>query len=189
MNMNNKLQTLANAIHIHNEYNKIAAPIVEYIKGVCKTFVGKKVQTQKGLSSKFYDVVKVDKETIKVNPIPGTKWAKVHFISVQREYNDIFVEISLCFANGKEGCVYEKNTWYIGKIDDNGILLSVNDNCKVPVLVLDLETELQAIKELRKAEKAVEIAKEKININHEAYKYIDFEEIDENIGWLTDDDL
>lgn len=174
--MKAELKNLKNVIHTHNEYYRVAAPILEHIKEVCKQFIGKKIETQKGLSAKFYEAIKINRETIDIKPIPGAKWANLHFTGVKNSYNDLSVEISLCFSNGDTGCTYEARSWYFGKTE-NGILVSINDNYKVPVSILDYETELAAIKEFRKLEKLAETAEEKINVNREAYKYISLEDL------------
>jgi hypothetical protein len=174
--MNSRLKGLANAIHIHNEYYRVAGPILEHIKQVCKQFIGKKIKTQKGLSSKLYEATKIDKASIEVKPLPSTKWANLHYVSLSCDYNDLSVEISLCFSDGTTGCTYEKRSWYFGKADGE-ILVSIDDSYKVPTTVLNFEQELAAIKEFRRLEKLAEAAEEKINIGREAYKYISLEDI------------
>lgn len=170
MNSTNQLKKV---IHIQNEYQRIAAPILEHVKNVSKQFIGKKIDTQKGLSSKFYDALKFDYKTINVKPVDGAKWAHVHYVNVNCSYTDIQVEISLCFSNGDTGCTYEKRTWYFGKTDGQGNLLSVDDNYKVDIDPIDYEQEKQAILKFNELEKELERAKEKIRTRYcsDYYKY------------------
>lgn len=168
--MKTDIQTLKDAIFIHNEYKKIATPILEHIKKVCTNFIGKKIDTQKGLSAKFADAIKIDRESIKVNPLPGTKWANLHFLHVRNSYNDLSVEISLCFSDGSTGCTYEKHSYYFGKTE-NGVLLSVNNDCEVYQVTLDFDTELAKIKKFRELEKMAEDARDKILVSRDVYKY------------------
>jgi hypothetical protein len=174
------LTGLKNAIHIKNEYNRIAAPILEHVKTVCKQFIGKKIDTQKGLSSKLYDALKFDYKTIEVKPIDGAKWAGVHYVSVQNSYNDLKVEISLCFSDGTTGCTYEKRTWYFGKTE-NGILISVDDNYKVDINPIDFDTEVKAILKFNELEKELERAKEKIRIGRETYQYLSVKDLEKYV--------
>lgn len=174
--ISSRLRGLENAIHIQNEYYRIAGPILEFIKGECKNFIGKKIKTQKGLSQRLLDATKFDRESIEVKPINGAKWARVHYVALSCSYNDLSVEISLCFSDGGTGCTYEKRSWYFGKAQDD-VLVSVDDDYKVPTTVLDFDTELKAIEAYRKAEKLAEAAEEQINIGREAYKYIALEHI------------
>lgn len=167
---------LKRAIHIHNEYQRIAAPILEHIKEVCKQFIGKKVNTQKGLSSKLSEALKYDYKSIEVKPVDGAKWAHVHYVSVQCCYHDIQVEISLCFSNGTTGCTYEKRTWYFGKTE-NDILISVNDDYKVEVKPIDFDQEVNAILKFRELEEAMEQAKDKIRIGRETYQYLSVKDL------------
>lgn len=175
---NSRLKGLETAILIHNEYYRIAGPILEHIKTECKKFIGKKIQLQKGLSQKLYDAVKIDRDTIKVNPLPGTKWANLHYAGISCSYHDLSIEISLCFSDGATGCTYEKRSFYFGKTDDNGVLISIDDNCKAVSEPMDFETELKAIKKYLEAQKIAEDLEDKIRINREAYKYISLEYID-----------
>lgn len=177
MKTNSRLKGLENAIFIHNEYYRIAGPILEQIKHYSKPFLGKKIQLQKGLSSKLYDATKIDRDTIKVNPLPGTKWANLHYAGISCSYRDLSVEISLCFSDGNNGCTYEKRSFYFGKVDDNGVLISIDDNCKAESEPMDFETEVKAIKKYLEAKKIAEDLEDKIRINREAYKYIDLEHI------------
>lgn len=172
---NSRLKGLENAIFIHNEYYRIAGPILEHIKTECKKFIGKKIQLAKGLSSKLYDATKIDRESIKVNPLPGTKWANLHYAGVSCSYRDLSIEISLCFSDGGHGCTYEKRSFYFGKVDDNGVLISIDDNCKAESEPMDFETEVKAIKKYLEAQKIAEELEDKIRINREAYKYISLE--------------
>jgi hypothetical protein len=168
------LNRLKNAIHIRNEYNRIAAPILEHVMNVSKQFIGKKIDTLKGLTAKYSEAIKIDRDSIDVKPLPGTKWAKAHFISVQNSYNDLRIEISLCFSDGSNGCTYESRSFYFGKTE-NQILVSINEDCKVSNEVLNFETELLKIKTLRKLEKQVEQVQDQILIGREAYQYLRFE--------------
>lgn len=167
------LKDLSDAIHIQNEYRRVAAPIVEHLKEVSKQFIGKKIDTLKGLSSKFAEAIIIDTASIEVKPLPYAKWANVRHLYVRNSYNDLSVKISLCFSDGKTGCTYEERSWYFGKTE-NGVLISINDDCKVEILNLDFETELAKIKKFRELEKQMEKAQEKILINREVYKYIRF---------------
>jgi hypothetical protein len=175
------LTGLKNAIHIKNEYNRIAAPILEHVKNVSKQFIGKKIDTQKGLSSKFYDALKFDYKSINVKPVDGAKWANVHYVSTTCSYTDIKVEISLCFSDGTTGCTYEKRTWYFGKTDGQGILLSVDENYKVDIDPIDFETELKAILKFRELEAQMERAKDKIRIGRETYQYLSVKDLEKYV--------
>lgn len=178
------LTGLKRAIHIQNEYQRIASPILEHVKEVCKQFIGKKVDTQKGLSAKLSEALKYDYKQIEVKPVDGAKWAQVQYVSVTCSYTDIKVEISLCFSDGSTGCSYEKRTWYFGKTDGQGLLLSVNEDYKVEVNPIHFETELKAILKFRELEEEMERAKEKIRIGRETYQYLsvkDLEKIVPNI--------
>ena len=174
---NSRLKGLEKAIFIHNEYYRVAGSILEQIKHYSKPFLGKKIQLVKGFSQKFSDAVRIDRDTIKVNPLPGTKWASLHYVGVSCSYRDLSVEISLCFSDGTTGCTYEKRSFYYGKTDDVGTLISIDDNCKADSEPMDFETELKAITEYRKAEKIADELQDKIRINREAYKYISIEDI------------
>lgn len=165
------LKTLRNAVHIRNEFNRIAAPIVEFIKDASRPFIGKKIDTQKGLAAKYAEAIKFDRESVDVKPIPGTKWAKLQYANVQNSYGDLRVEISICFSDGVNGCVYESRSYYFGKTEGD-ILKSINEDCKVSDTVLDFDTELAKIKKFRELEKLAEQAEDKILINREAYKYL-----------------
>ena len=175
--MNSRLKGLETAIFIHNEYYRVAGPILEHVKNECKKFIGKKIQLVKGLSSKLYDATKIERDSIKVNPLPGTKWASLHYAGIQCNYHDLSIEISLCFSDGNTGCSYEKRSFYFGKTDDNGVLISIDDNCKAESEPMSFETELQAITEYLKAAKVAEQLEDKIRIGREAYKYIALEHI------------
>lgn len=172
--MDSRLQHLKEAIHIRNEFNRIAFSIVEQIKEGSKPFIGKKINTQKGLSDKYRDVVKFDinaMEAIKVNPVPGTKWARVHLAFASISYDDLVVKVSICFAKNPTGCVYEERNFYIGKVE-NSVLVSINDECNVDQTVLDYETELAKIKKFRELEAEAEKAKQEILVNSDAYQYL-----------------
>jgi hypothetical protein len=170
--MNDNLRSLKEAIHIRNEFNRIAAPILEHYKEASKPFIGKKIDTQKGLASKFADALKFDRDAIEVKPIAGAKYAKIHHVSAGASYNDLTVRISLCFGDHRgTGCIYEERGFWFGKIE-NQILISVNDDCKISDTVLDFNEELEKIKAFRALEKLAEEAEEKILINREAYKYL-----------------
>jgi hypothetical protein len=169
--MNSRLQELKNAIHIQNEYFRVAGPILEHVKEQAKKFIGKKIETQTGLGSKFSEALKIDRDSIEVKPLEGAKYAHVHYVVPSCSFNSLSIEISLCFSDGKTGAVYEKRSWYFGKTE-NGILVSIDENCKAPTRVLDFETEVKSIKLFREAEKLAEEAEERININREAYRYL-----------------
>lgn len=169
---------LKRAIHIQNEYQRIASPILEHVKQVCKQFIGKKVDTQKGLSSKLSEALKYDYKQIEVKPVDGEKWAQVHYVSVTCRYTDIQVEISLCFSDGTTGCTYEKRTWYFGKTDGQGTLLSVNDDYKVEINPIDFEQEVKAVLNFRELEKAMEEAQSKIRIGRETYQYLSVKDLE-----------
>jgi hypothetical protein len=169
------LRSLKEAIHIRNEFNRIAGPILEHYKTVSKEFIGKKIETLKGLTSKFYDAVQFDRDTIEVKPIEGSKWANLQSAQVTTSYNDLTLRISLCFGDHKgTGCVYEERTFWFGKVE-NSILISINEDCKASDQILDFETELAKIKKFRELEKLAELAQDKILINKEAYKYLRFD--------------
>lgn len=173
--MKSELKALRNAIHIQNEYYRVAGPILDAIKTASKPFIDKKITTQKGLSAKFADAVRYDKatkESFVVKPIPGTKWANVHYVSVKDSYNSLSVEISICFSLGESGCTYESRSWYFGRTKDDGILHDIDDSCKVLTIILDYDTELKAIKKFRELEQLATNAEEEINVNRDAYKYI-----------------
>lgn len=174
-----KLKSLRNEVHIQNEYRRVAAPILERVKELSKQFIGKKIVTLKGLSAKYTDVVSLpreEREAIKVKPVDGAKWASVQSAYVRESYKSMLVEIKLCFSDGGHGCFYEERSWYFGKTDENGILLSVDDDCKVSADVLDYNTELMAIKKYLEAQRLADIAEEEIQIGKDAYKYISLED-------------
>jgi hypothetical protein len=175
MKTNSRLKELETAIFIHNEYYRVVGPILEQVKAECKKFIGKKINLQKGLSQKLYDATKIERDSIKVNPLPGTKWAHLHYAGLECLYRDLSIEISLCFSDGKTGCTYEKRSFYFGKVDDNGVLISIDDNCKAESEPMDFKTELQAIKNYLEAKKIAEDLEDKIRINREAYKYLSLE--------------
>jgi hypothetical protein len=170
---------LKKLIHIQNEYQRIAAPILEHVKTVCKPFIGKKVDTQKGLASKLSEALKFDYSAIDVKPIAGAQWAKVQYVSVSCNYTDIQVEISLCFGNGTTGCTYEKRTWYFGKTDGHGNLLSINDECIVEVDPIDYNTEVKAIIKFSELEKQLDEAKQKIRTRYvsDFYKHLSLKDL------------
>lgn len=176
--MDSKTQ-LKRIIHIQNEYQRVSAPILERVKEISKQFIGKKVDTQKGLAAKFNDALKFDYKTIEVLPVDGAKWAHVHYVSVRCSYTDIQVEISLCFSDGTTGCTYEKRTWYFGKTDGNGVLLSVNDDYKVLIDPIDFDTEVKAIIRFNELELQLEQAKNDIRTRYcsEYYKYFSVKDL------------
>lgn len=175
------LKDLSDAIHKLNEYRRVARPILARIKELSKPFVGKKIQTLQGLSSKFNEAIKAEYETLKatvVKPLPYAKWASIHAIYVENRYNDLQVKISVCFSNGSTGCSYEERTFYFGKVE-NGVLTEIkadsDPSCQISDMVLDYDTELAKIKEFRRLEKQAENAQDKILVNREVYKYITFD--------------
>jgi len=174
---NSRLKGVETAILIHNEYYRVAGPILEKVKAASKNFIGKKIQLQKGLSSKFYDAVKTERDSVKVNPLPGTKWANLHYAGVSCSYNSLSIEISLCFSDGTTGCSYEKRSFYFGRVDDSGVLVDIDDNCKAESAPMDYETELNAIAEYLKAAKVAEQLEDKIRLYRDAYKYVSIEDI------------
>jgi hypothetical protein len=176
MKTNSKLKGIETKVFIHNEYYRIAGPILEHIKEVCKQFIGKKIKTQKGLTQKLRDASRVDRDTIKVNPLPGTKWANVHYVILSCDYNDLSVEISLCFSDGSTGCTYEKHTFYFGKTDGE-ILVSIDDYYIAHSEPMDFQTELKAIAEYLKAAKVAEELEDKIRLYRDDYKYVSLEDI------------
>lgn len=169
--MEKHYKELQNAIHIRNEFNRVAAPIVEHAKEISKKFIGKKINTQKGLSEKFRSAFNFDHKSIQVTPIEGARWANVSRVYMSNSYSDLQIEIQLCFSDGTTGCTYESRTYYFGKTQ-NDVLVSINDDCKVSSEVLDYITELNAIITFRELEKAMENAKDKIRIGSEVYQYI-----------------
>lgn len=175
--INSRLKGIERAVFIHNEYYRVAGPILEHVKEQCKKFIGKKIQLQKGLSQKLYDATKIERDSIKVNPLPGTKWASLHYAGIQCNYHDLSIEISLCFSDGETGCSYEKRSFYFGKTDDNGVLISIDDNCKAESEPMDFETELKAIAEYLKAAKIAEDLEDRIRVSRDDYKYISIEDI------------
>jgi hypothetical protein len=175
--INSRLKGLERAIFIHNEYYRVAGPILEHVKTECKKFIGKKIQLQKGLSQKLYDATKIDRDSIKVNPLPGTKWASLHYAGISCSYKDLSVEISLCFSDGTTGCTYEKRSFYFGKVDDSGVLISIDDNCKAESEPMNFEAELKAIADYLKAAKVAEQLEDKIRLSRDAYKYVSIEDI------------
>lgn len=170
--MNNRLKSLSNAIHMRNEFNRVAAPIVEFVKEQSKPFIGKKIGTLKGLAAKYAEAVHIDRDKHKVNPLPGTKWAKMHLTYTSVSYGDVQIKISICFSDGSTGCTYRDRTFYFGKIDDDQKLISINEDCKPDSRVLEYDTELAKIKTFRELEKKAEDAKDEILIDREAYQYI-----------------
>lgn len=175
--INSRLKGVERAIFIHNEFFRIAGPILEHIKTESKKFIGKKIQLQKGLSQKLNDAVKIDRDTIQVNPIPGAKHARLHYIIVSCSYHDLSVEISLSFSDGQTGCIYEKKSFYFGKVDDSGVLLSIDDNCKAESEPMNFETELKAIADYLEAAKLAEQLEDKIRLSRDHYKYVSIEDI------------
>lgn len=174
---NNRLKVIEKAVFIHNEYYRVAGPILEHIKNECKKFIGKKIQLQKGLSSKLYNATKIDRNSIQVNPLPGTKWANLHYAGISCSFKDLSVEISLCFSEGESGAFYEKRSFYFGKTDENGVLISIDDNCKAESEPMDYETELKAIADYLKAAKLAEKLEEKIRLYRDSYRYVSIEDI------------
>lgn len=174
--MKKKFKGLEQAVVQENEMRRVSAIILEHVKTVSKAFIGKKIETQTGLSSKYYDALNMLQfRDLKVNPVPGGTYANTHHISVKTDYTSVYVEISVCFDDpNRDGCFYDKNTYYFGKIE-NGILLSVND-LKVPAPDLDYFNELGAIMQYRKLEEQLQEAKKAINVGSEAYKYMSLED-------------
>lgn len=167
---------LKDAVHIQNEYQRVAAPILEKIKEISKLFIGKKIDTLRGLTAKYSEALNQVssaefRKAIQVKPLDGAKWANVDRILFYNSYNDLRVEIGLCFSYGDTGCEYETHSWYFGKTE-NGILMSVKDDCFIEVRPLDYQQELAAIKNFRIFEEQMERAKDKIRVSSDVYKYM-----------------
>lgn len=174
---NSRLKGIETAVLIHNEYYRVAGPILEQVKTECKKFIGKKIQLQKGLTQKLKDATKIERDSIKVNPLPGTKWANLHYAGISCSYKDLSIEISLCFSDGNTGCTYEKRSFYFGKVDDNGVLISIDDNCKAESVPMNFETELKAIAKYLMAVSVAEELENKIRLYRDDYKYVSIEDI------------
>jgi hypothetical protein len=175
--MNVEFKTLYRAVFMHNEYYRIAAPIVRFVDEVSKSFIGKKITTVKDLTVKFKEAIKIDRKSIDVQPLPGTKWANLHSYLVTVDGSHLSVKISLCFSDGTTGCYYEQNTYYIGNVSTDGILLSLN-HLSIDREPLDYSIELEKIKHFRKLEAEAQQAKDQIKVGLEAYQYLhlsDFE--------------
>lgn len=174
--MNAKFKHLRNLIEIHNEYLRIAKPILEHVKEVSKQFIGKKISTLKGLSAKYAEVISFNRDSIEVKPLTGAKWAKVRSVYVHTNYNSLVVEIKLCFDTESNQCIYEDRSYYFGKMEGD-ILKSIDDDCHVVENVLEYDKELAAIKEFRKLEKLATQAEDKIKVSRDAYTYIFLEDL------------
>jgi hypothetical protein len=170
---------LKRTIHIQNEYNRIASPIIRFVNEVSKNFVGKKVATLKGLTQKFKQAVEIDRKSIEVTPLPGCEFARLHMYYVTTEGSDLTVKIDLAFSDSKGHTIYEKNTYYVGKVSTNdGTLISVNQ-LSIDREPLEFEKELAKIKRFRELEAEAQKAKEKIGVYSDAYRYIQLSDFNE----------
>lgn len=159
-------------IFIHNESNRIATPILAKVKELAKPFIGKKIDTLKGLSAKFGEVLKIDNKSITVNPLPNTQWASVQNCYVSTSSNDLKLTVDLCFSTGDGGCTYDKSTFYFGRVDDKGILTEIKDDCHVSEKVLDFDTEIAKINQYVALRKQADKIKSTIQVSSDAYKYL-----------------
>lgn len=173
--MQSHLTTLKNAIHTKNEFRRIAGLMVEQAKELSKPFIGKKIETLKGLTAKFHEAVVINKD-VKVTPLPIAKWVNIQNAYITTSYSDLKIEISLCFGNGLGGCIYEEQSFYFGKVED-GVLVSINDDCKVDQTILVFDEQITHIKKLLELQKQIENVKEKIKLPTESYKYISLGEL------------
>ncbi len=171
-----RFKTLYTAIVQENEYRRVANIILEHVKSATVPFIGKKIETQTGLTAKYAEALNMRQfDKMEVNPLPGGNWARIHHISIKFDYANVYVEISLVFGNGNGGCIYDKQSFYFGKME-NGLLASVNENCKVETEVLNYEVELGKIMQYRKAEKEMQDIKSTIRVGSEVYKYMEMDD-------------
>lgn len=171
-----RFKTLHSAIVQENEFRRVAAIILEHVKSVSKSFVGKKVETQTGLTAKYAEALNMRQfDEMHVNPVPGATWARTHHVTIKIDGNSIYLEMCICFGEPKrDGCFYDRKTYYFGKLE-NGILISVND-LRVPAPDLDYNNELGKIMQFRKLEKELEEVKSSIRVGYEAYRYMNIED-------------
>jgi hypothetical protein len=161
-------------IHMQNEYNRVASEVYEHLKEKSQSFIGKKITTLKGLTQKFNDYVKPIISNITVSPLPGIhSAAKIHYISLTADTN-LYVEIKLAFNLKHGGCVYKSNTFFIGKVDETGVLTEVYEDksLKINTDPIYYEAEIMKIEELRRLENQIHAIKTAIRVDESAYKYI-----------------
>lgn len=181
MKKKTKFEDLERYIHMHNEFYRIVSPVVEKYKEISKAFIGKKIETQSGLTVKFaelFEGVKLSKENTKVKPFPGWNWAYVHRCYLSVDFNMLKLNIAFSFQSDVHGGIYKEHTFYFGKVK-NCILESIDENCRVGEdFELDYETELQKIKTFIVLREKADSAKDEINAGSETYKYLSAKDFD-----------
>lgn len=172
------IKSLERKIFIRNEFNRIAAPLIRFALEASKPFVGKKINTLKGLAAKYHDALKIDRESIEVRTMPGMEYAKLHSFYVSARGGDLTVEIQLMFSKRLDGCEYEKNTYYIGKVSSDGTLEKLHHDVQIEFEPLDFKTELEKIKRFRELEAIAKEAEDLIRVYRSDYDYINLDDFE-----------
>jgi hypothetical protein len=161
-------------IHGKSELNRVAKEVLTDLLPQLQKYVGIKIATQKGFSSKF--VYKINEP--KVKPLENG-----HFASSQNSYlnftqYDLKLRVKICLNGGKYEdktyyCQYFDFTYYIGKMEDSK-LISLNSldsliNDYYLNETIDLDEQNKLIEQYKAMKNQLKTLKDKIKIPFSDY--------------------
>ena len=136
-------------VFFENELRKLINHETPKIIKQVLPFVNQKILNNGSvLNKKFKDSVSTDTD-YKVNPLNEGDNAKIQYTYLTADYGSLKVYFRICFNGGKHGhenngihtqyCHYVEKVVYIGKIENDSLLLSVDDFEKLEII--DIEEE------------------------------------------------
>jgi hypothetical protein len=166
-------------IHAQNEIKRLMILIINNLIPQLPQYIGKKITVADGFSKKF------NVEFFKpfINAFENGH-AQIIGIRLEYHFNKLELKLKLCFNGGsydtRPSTAYTKyidKTVSIATLTNNEILEKIGDITEIISsngldTVIDIDVELKAIKEYKELFEQLTIAKKKINIDADFYKYL-----------------
>lgn len=167
-----KTEAIQREIWGKTEIDFAGLEIANDLKAKLQPFLGKKVITLKGLSSKLCEV-----NILKSEPKPMQKghFAKMQNSYITNEYGNLVLKLSICLNGGS----YDDNTYYcqyfnktieLGKLNGD-VLESIVEKIEIPK-PLNFDDEMEKIKKYKVLAEQAEQAKSAIKLPEHLYRYL-----------------
>jgi len=140
-------------IHYENELLKIHNKLTEKVIPQLQEFMGKKITTLKGLSSKVTD--KIHFPDFNVIPLKDG-YAKLNYCYLYSYYNSLYIKYSIVFNGGS----YDDNTYYCDYRDSILYVGNINDNILDKICEITITPLINEKMELEKIEKYFDLKKQ-----------------------------
>ena len=167
------MNELKRHIHAKNEVSRILYAEANNVLPQLTPYIGKKILLQGGAN--FSARFKINYLKPEPKPIEGGN-VMVRYLRLDTMGSMLILDTSVCFSGGSYDdrtyyCTYEKDFIVLGHLTPTGELESVENvqECPEPLV---LENEIEAIKHYKTLLKAVNVARAKIRVQADYYKYL-----------------